>query len=326
MKNGWNDPDLNLEALHQLKTAQRILIVTHIRPDGDAIGSLLGLGLTLQENGKTVQMVSPDGIPPGQRNLHGIKAVSQEPKGLFDIVIVVDCSDRERAGKVLSSFPNPDLNIDHHITNQHFAKINIINPQAVATAEIIFNLLSAWEYPISKQAAEALLTGILTDTIGFRTSNVNPKTLRMAASLMEKGADLASLYHQSLVQRSFSAIRYWEKGLANLECENRMVWASLTLSDRHDVGYPGRDDADLIHILSSIENVDISLIFVEQPNERVKVSWRAQTGFDVSKIALKYGGGGHPAAAGADLPGRLDEVRTAVLSETRLFLEKNGNE
>jgi phosphoesterase RecJ-like protein len=148
----------------------------------------------------------------------------------------------------------------------------------------------------------------------------------MAAELMEAGADLARLYYQSLIQRTFPALRLWGTGLENLERDGRMVWTTLTQANRQAVGYPGKDDADLIQVLSTIEDADISLVFVEQPNGRVKVSWRAQPGFDISKIAVKFGGGGHPAAAGADLSGNLNEVRSAVLSETRLLLEINGNE
>jgi phosphoesterase RecJ-like protein len=221
---------------------------------------------------------------------------------------------------------SPDINIDHHITNDNFAKINIVNPQAVATAELVVDLLSSWDYKISKPVAEALLTGILTDTIGFRTSNTSAKALFMAAELMEAGADLARLYYQSLIQRTFPALRLWGTGLENLERDGRMVWTTLTQANRQAVGYPGKDDADLIQVLSTIEDADISLVFVEQPNGRVKVSWRAQPGFDISKIAVKFGGGGHPAAAGADLSGNLNEVRSVVLSETRLLLEMNGNE
>jgi phosphoesterase RecJ-like protein len=271
-------------------------------------------------------MVSADGIPPAQRNLEGSHLIIQEVKNPFDLVIVLDCSDRERVGKVFESIPVPDLNIDHHITNNNFAKINIVNPQAVATAEIVVDLLLSWGQKISKPVAEALLTGILTDTIGFRTSNTSAKALYMSANLMEAGADLAKLYYQSLVQRTYSALRFWGIGLENLAREGRMVWATMTQAERQAVGYPGKDDADLIQVLSTIEDADISLVFVEQPNGRVKVSWRAQPGFDVSKIAVKFGGGGHPAAAGADLSGNLNEVRTAVLSETRLLLEINGNE
>jgi phosphoesterase RecJ-like protein len=137
---------------------------------------------------------------------------------------------------------------------------------------------------------------------------------------MEYGVNMPELYMRSLVQRSFEAVRYWSAGLSTMEKENGMVWATLTQADRQAAGYPGRDDADLINILSSIGEADVTMIFVEQPGEGVKVSWRARPGGDVSQVALRFGGGGHPAAAGAEIPGTLEEVRQMVLQETRLLL------
>ncbi|HEX7973100.1 MAG TPA: DHHA1 domain-containing protein, partial [Anaerolineales bacterium] len=175
---------------------------------------------------------------------------------------------------------------------------------------------------VTQPVAAALLTGLITDTLGFRTSNMNPRALRLAADLMEQGVDLPELYRQALFQRSFEATRYWGYGLRQLQREGRLAWTSLTQADRQAVGYPGRDDADLINILSSIEDVDVVVIFVEQPNQHVKVSWRAQPGFDVSQVALSFGGGGHPAASGADVSGSIEEVRPRVLDSTRLVVSK----
>jgi phosphoesterase RecJ-like protein len=141
--------------------------------------------------------------------------------------------------------------------------------------------------------------------------------LRLAADLMEQGADLSELYRLALVTRSFEAARFWGTGLSTLEREGRMVWASLTQAERKAVGYSGRDDADLVTVLASIEGADIAMIFVEQPDNHVKVSWRAQPGFDVSQIALQFGGGGHPPASGADIAGELAEVQASVLAATR---------
>jgi phosphoesterase RecJ-like protein len=169
-----------------------------------------------------------------------------------------------------------------------------------------------------------LLTGLVTDTIGFRTENVTAPVLRLAADLMEAGADLAEIYRRSLVDRSFEAVRLWGAGLGRIERSGRLVWTSLTLDDRRLARYPGRDDADLINILSSIDGADIAIIFIEQPNGRVKVSWRAQPGYDVSKLALSLGGGGHAAASGVEIPGTLPEVSRAILDLTRPLL--NGGQ
>lgn len=310
-------------AQKQLQTAQRVLVVSHVRPDGDAVGSLLGLGLSLQSVGKTVQMVIADGVPRNLRYLRGSDQVLKRPEGEFDLIAVVDCSDLERVGSALNEYPVPDLNIDHHPTNLNFAKLNLVNAEAVATAEMLKDYLPKLGFPITQPVAVALLTGMITDTIGFRTVNMTPKALRVAADLMEIGVDLPNLYQRALLlNRSVEAVRYWGTGLSKLQRDGRMIWATLTLEDRRAVGYPGRDDADLINILSTIKETDVVLIFIEQTDNRVKVSWRSQPRFDVSQIAMRFGGGGHKAAAGAEVEGGLEEVQSRVLDATRLLAKE----
>ena len=307
-------------AKERFGAAQRILLVTHFRPDGDAVGSLIGLGLALQQSGREVQMVIEDGVPSEYRMLEGSNQVLRKPEGQFDLVGLVDCSEVERTGNVLKDWPMPDINIDHHCTNMDFARVNLVDPQAVASAEIVADLIPALGIQITTPVAAALLTGLVTDTIGFRTSNVTPKALRLAAELMETGVNLSELYKRTLIDRSFEAVRLWGAGLAKVERTGRLVWTTLTKADREAAHYPGRDDADLINILAAVEDTDISVIFVEQPNGSVKVSWRAQPGFDVSKVALRFGGGGHAAASGAEIDGSLADVQTAVLEQTRPLL------
>jgi phosphoesterase RecJ-like protein len=164
---------------------------------------------------------------------------------------------------------------------------------------------------------------MITDTLGFRTHNMTPRALRIAANLMEAGSDLPNLYHLALLKRTFEAARYWGAGLSALQREGRLAWTSLTLADRRAVGYPGRDDADLNNILSTVEQVDVVVVFVEQGNGHIKVSWRSLPGFDVSQVALRFGGGGHAAAAGAELAGSLEEVQAKVLPATRALLNRN---
>jgi phosphoesterase RecJ-like protein len=312
-----------LDAARILQRAQRILLISHVRPDGDAIGSLIGFGLSLQSAGKEVQMISPDGVPNTFKFLPGSKLVNNRPEGFHDLVIVLDCSDLERTGHVLEEDIDPDLNIDHHITNLNFAKLNLVDTEAVATAEIIAEHLDRWGLPLTRESAANLLTGIITDTLGFRTANVTPVSMRTVVKLMETGVDLSELYNKALIRRSFEAVRFWGVGLNRLEREGPLVWTTLTLEDRRAVGYPGRDDADLTNVLSSIEEAAISVIFVEQPNGNVKVSWRADQDYDVSRIALNFGGGGHPAAAGAEIEGNIEEVRTLILEETRKLFDND---
>jgi len=304
-------------AVKQFEQAERILLVSHIRPDGDAVGSLIGLGLALQQAGRDVQMVIDDGISADLRYLEGSRDIRRRPVGEFDLVCTLDCSDLTRTGVALAGRPICDINIDHHATNLNFANINLIDTQAVATAEIVADLLFSVGIEMTYPVATALMYGLLTDTIGFRTANVSPKSLRLTADLLETGVDMAGLYRRALTNRSFEAARFWGSGLNKLKRLDRMVYTSLTLADRQEAHYPGRDDADLINILSSIEDTDISLVFVEQSDGHVKVSWRAQPGFDVSKVAMDFGGGGHAAASGAEIRGSLSEVQAAVIEKTR---------
>ena len=233
----------------------------------------------------------------------------------------MDCADFKRVGKVFENFGQPDINIDHHITNERFGKLNLIEPEEVATAAILTNYLPMWGYKITKPIAAALLTGIVTDTLGFRTSNTNPSALRLSAMLMETGVNMTDLYMKSLVKKSLPAARYWGAGLSRLEQEDGIVWATLTMEDRKKSGYGGNDDADLINMISAIEGHKVGMIFVEQNDRHVKISWRAlEPGIDVSKVAKHFNGGGHAAAAGADIPGTLTEIQPLVIKTTQEML------
>lgn len=305
----------------RLSEAHSVAIVSHIRPDGDAVGSLLGLGQALIKAGKQVQMVLQDGLPEKYQNLAYSERVKRSLEPDFDTLIIVDSSDIERTGSLLHGQSKPDICIDHHKTNLHFAHINLVEPDSVATAAILAQHLPAWNFEIDQDIASSLLTGIIADTIGFRTSNINADAMRLAADLMDKGADLARLYGQVLVNRSLVEMRYWGAGLEKIVHQDGIVYTTLTLHDRIASGYSENDDADLINVLSAIKEAKIALIFVEQEYNRVKVSWRANSGIDVSEVAFAFGGGGHAAAAGADIKGDLTSVKELVIKATRKLLD-----
>jgi len=308
------------EARQIIEAAQKILVISHIRPDGDAVGSVLGLGLALQAAGKEVQMILEDGVPKSFRHLTGSDQIQKRANDVYECSIVMDCSDLTRTGKIFLDAPPPDINIDHHNTNLNFGQVNLVDSKSAATTEILAQLLPKWNLPIDEPVASALLSGLITDTLGFRVASMSPNTLRVAADLFEAGADLPSLYDKAPLTRSYKAARYWGTGLSSLQLEDRLLWTQLTIEDRRTADYPGRDDADLINILQTVEDADVFVIFIEQNNGSVKVSWRARRGFDVSKIALLFGGGGHKPAAGAEIQGSLDAVVDDVLAATRPIL------
>ena len=283
---------------------------------------MLGLGLALEEAGKNVQMVLPAGLPHVFEHLEGTALIQEEVEGDIDTFISVDCAEFPRIHEELQSFGEPHINIDHHITNTNYAEINLVEADSVATASILTEHMPAWGLSITKPVAAALLTGLITDTLGFRTLNMNSKAFRQAAKLMDTGVNLPDLYYQALISRSYKAARYWGAGLSNLERDGKMVWAVLSLKERKAIKYRGNDDADLINVLAAVEESPIALVFVEQSGGGVKVSWRARgKKWDVAKVAAKFGGGGHRAAAGATIEGSLSEIKPKVLSETRKILD-----
>ena len=309
----------------QLANAQRVVIVSHIRPDGDAVGSMLGFGNALREAGKEVQCVLQDGVAERYRYMPGASDVETQIGLNYDYLIVVDSADSYRVGTVLDDLPKPDLVVDHHKTHIDFGNIDYVEPDSEATALLLTTKLPDWGLDVSKDTATCLMVGLLADTLGFRTNNTTPLALRTAADLMEKGVDLVQVYHQTLSTRSLSEIRYWGQGLIKLEMNDGVLSSTLTLDDRIIAGYPENDDADLINTLTVVPEALVSVLFIEQENDGVKVSWRSVKGLDVSAIAAHFGGGGHASAAGADIPGGLEEIKQVVLAETHHYVNSRGD-
>jgi phosphoesterase RecJ-like protein len=314
---------LQIKIKDRIQAAHVVLVTSHVRPDGDAIGSSLALSLALMDAGKKVQVVLSDGLPDGFRHLPGADLVRTHAEGEFDLIISVDCSDLGRIGAALDGYHAPDIVIDHHVTTEDFGTLNLVEPKAVATASVLTEHMPEWGLEITPPIAANLITGLVTDTLGFRTSNTTPAALRQVAALMEIGADLSQLYYLSLVRRTFVEAKYWGAGLSSLQRADGIVWATLTLADRKRSGYSGKDDADLINIVSSIDDADIAIMFVEQSSNITKISWRGlKPNMDVSQISLQFDGGGHKAASGAELSGSLAEVQERVLAATRNIISQ----
>ena len=309
-------------ARRRLAAAQHVAVVSHERPDGDAVGSALAAALSLCLSGKVAEAVLSDGLPGRYRFLPGAASVRRELPAGVDLVVAVDCSSLDRLGPPAGDLPV--INIDHHATNTLFGEINLIDPQASATAELLFDLAPHLRLPIDADVATNLLAGIVTDTIGFRTASTTPHVLQVAADLMTRGAALTEVYDRALNQHSLAALRYWSHGLGRLEADGGLVWCALTLDDRRLAEYRGNDDADLINMLATIDGARVSLILVEQSDGRTKVSWRCREGFNVARLAEQFGGGGHDLAAGAMISGERAQVEQTVVAATRAALVAAG--
>lgn len=320
------DPVLLRQAKKAIHAGSIVLLLTHQRPDGDALGSLLGLAHMLRGIDKTVHPLLAEGIGSVFRFLPGSGEIRADLPDAYDLCILVDCADRERMslpkGVLLRG---PDILFDHHVTNEQFAKVNIVSPQSTATAELLADLAEPLGLPIGREAAVCLLAGLVADTLGFRTPNTGEHTLDVAARLMRAGASLPEVVERSLHRHSFAAARYWGAGLSHLERDGDIVWATLSLQERSAAGYPGRDDADMVNVLSSIEGSRVAVVFIEQEGGKVKISWRVRQGLDVTSLAIAFGGGGHPAASGAMVTGGMDEVCRRVLQATKEWLAEQDS-
>lgn len=304
-----------------IASANRVLLLTHVAPDGDALGSLLGLSFALRAVGKETTCVSPDGCPETFRFLPGSDEIVKKAKGNFDLVITVDCADIPRAGKPGETLGRaPDINIDHHATNPGFATLNFVDADSVATAELIADLLPALGLPLTQPAAECLLCGVVSDTLGFRTSNTNARALSTAQKLMAAGADLPRIYDHALNRRSLTSVLLWGQALSRTALDGELAWTTIPLAAKKTVGYHGKGDADVINVLGTIGEARVFIVFTETENGEVKISWRARPGFDVSRVAQTFGGGGHVAAAGATVKGALAEVEAKVLETTKQMM------
>lgn len=305
------------EAAKQISDAERILIVCHVSPDGDAIGSMLGLGLTLSEAQKRVILCCADPVPSQYRYLPHWKTIARSCSERCDLLVTLDCSDLDRLGAVYDPstlHDVPIVNIDHHTTNVEFGDVNWVEPEAAATAQMLVRLVHGLGISLNADIATCLLTGILTDTLGFRTSATTPEVMETAIQLMKAGASLPELTDRIFGRRPMRTIEMWATTLQNLHLEGHILWTEITQRMRRRIGYQENGDAGLANFLSTANEADIAIIFDEQQDGQVNVSMRCVPGYDVSQVAFDLGGGGHAQAAGCTLSGPLEGARTRVLS------------
>jgi phosphoesterase RecJ-like protein len=288
--------------------AQTILIVTHVGPDGDAIGSMLGLAHALHETGKDVITAVDGGVPSDLVFLPGADRVRASLDGLdVDLVIAVDCGDESRMGRVGQVARKnglPLINLDHHRTNTLFGNANLVDLATVAASEGVLDWLDLLSLPVSQTTAFCLLTGIVTDTLCFRTDNVSSRTLGKAQRLMALGASLAEIVQRTVSRQSYAGLRLWGAVLPTVRLEEHVIWAVITQAQFTEAGYTGEyDDAGLVSTLVETEEAYISAVFKEQPDGAVEIGFRAVPGFDTSGVAVALGGGGHALASGVTVRG-----------------------
>jgi phosphoesterase RecJ-like protein len=307
-----------LEVLDLIRSGRRFLLLAHLYPDGDVLGSQLGLGLALRGAGHRVEFACSHPVPDPFHFLPGADEVQQwkEGRGDYDVVVTLDCPDPSRVGGLLDGCRQPGtrvLNIDHHGDNRRYGDVNWIQPRAAATGEMVYELLEAAGLPLTHDVAVNLYTAILTDTGSFRYSNTTPKTFRIAARLVEAGADPARVALELYETRHLAGLHLLGRILQQVET-NRDGTIAWVVIDKGLTEAPDLLEAeDLITYPRSVRTTKVAVLFRELPGE-VKVSLRGKGEVNVARIAARFGGGGHPNAAGAVLKGTLTAAKAAVLS------------
>jgi phosphoesterase RecJ-like protein len=310
-----------------IRDARRVMVITHVSPDGDAIGSLLGLGWALRRLEKEHTLACADPVPKRFTYLPGSEAIVVGPEpvlspvevGEYDLVISLDCADLQRLGAAYdeSLAGLPLINIDHHVTNTHFGTVNWTDTGVASAGEMVLELVESLGVPLDADIALCLLNGIVTDTRGFRIPNTPLRTMRAVIKLMEAGAQLPEVTDHVFNRRPFSDICLWAKALNGLRLDGRIIWSQITRTMRQECAFSENGDAGLVNFLGTTDEADVAIVFVEKDDGRIKVEMRSVPGVDVSAVALNLGGGGHPQAAGCTLDSDLDEAREKVLTAVK---------
>lgn len=312
--------------------AESIGIACHQRPDGDAIGSIVGLGMSLRLAGKKVTILCEDPVPSLLQFLPASEEVIQSPgQGLgFDVAVALDNATKVRLGlNTCLAFSDAKflINMDHHVTNEKYGDLNYVDASSPAAGQIIYDFIQQSGLPMNDDIRVNLFTAISTDTGSFQYSNTNGRTLRIAAEIVEAGvdtSDLARRLYQSKSLKQMSLLKELLNGM-QLDCENQLTYWGLTreLSEKMDL-LPGDVD-DLIDILRMIDSVKVAIFFEELPDGKIRVSSRSKDPrISVSEICAQFGGGGHKMAAGARLTGPLAEAQRRFIEVTKNEIQRIG--
>jgi phosphoesterase RecJ-like protein len=288
---------------------------THREPDGDAIGSLLGLRWLLEGCGKAVTVSCVDPAPPELDFLPGVGDIGRRPPAGQDLVVALDAGDLGRLGDVVTEEGWRSLDtlvVDHHASNPGFGDLNVVDPSASSTAELVLRLADAMGLAVDPTAALCLLTGLVTDTIGFRTPSTRPATLAAAQRLMAAGADLARINQAVFYRRPLAALRLIGRALANLEVRQGLGLTWLARSDFEALGAPAAEARGISSFLAGAAELRAVAVLHERADGTIDVSMRSKPGVDLVAAASALGGGGHPQASGASLPAGLEAAVAAV--------------
>ncbi|NPA40881.1 MAG: bifunctional oligoribonuclease/PAP phosphatase NrnA [Aquificae bacterium] len=307
------------------ETKGSILILTHENPDGDALGSAMGLYLFLKKQGKDVTVGCKDRVPHFLDFIPHSEEVISIPDGRFyDIGIIVDSAGFYRAGAEVKVAKR--IRIDHHVGGEFYGRHDFIDPKAPATASLVYELISAWdESLIDAEIATCIYAGLATDTGFFRYSNTNEYTFELAKKLVSFGADPNYVYRMFAERESVNKMKLIAKVLETLTLYEDGLVAGITIFDRFfkETGTDYTDSEGLVNYPRSIEGVEVAFAMIEKPEEGVwKVSLRSKLNADVSKIAERLGGGGHKYASGCKIKANsYEEALDKLLSEIRKQLE-----
>lgn len=307
----------------KLTEATEIVLLSHMSPDGDTIGSMLALGLALENMGKRVYYYNPDFVPANLKFLPGSDKIQDRLPDLPpSIMVYIDCAEGSRAivPPAEYMYEVSIINIDHHISNTYYGNLNYVEPSTAATGEIIYKLLKKISATITKDIAINLYAGIVTDTGRFSYSNTTPKSLKIASELFKTGLDLVMLNDILFEQKSLQQIKLFQRALNSLEFSNdgKLAVLTLTKDDFEETGAEPSLSDGFVNYARNIDNVEVSVLFKEYNRSGIKVSFRSNEWLDVNKIARRLGGGGHIRASGCTLNFSLIEVKkqvTAVLEE-----------
>ncbi len=322
-RESWQlDRDAARDALEMLRGARLVLTPTHQNVDADGLASAIALRRALQQLGVNLVPMVSDGHLPGSLDfLPGFDEVlvyGKDELPEYDLLCLVDCSDRRRLGAFYSDDPDrvsgvvPIVNIDHHVTNDNFGQVNIVEPKAAAASEIVADLLDEWGTSLDRDIAQCLLSGIYGDTLGLRTDSTTARTMRTAASLVDAGADPVPVVDALFRIKPRSTVCLWEKALRNVQYTGGLIWTELTKETLERCGADASEAEGLVNFLVGTEGAGAAaLLYANDKGWRVSLR-SLPDGVDVAQIAAEFGGGGHPRAAGVQIEGGDEEMRAFV--------------